>query len=821
MVWRLLLAFVHISILFSLALAALAWWLYSEYSKDLPDVHELGLHRPFETTRIYARDGQTLLYEMVDPQGGQRTLVSLDRIPSMLREATLAVEDAHFYEHPGVDLHGVLRAIFLNYRAQSIVSGGSTITQQLVRNVLLSPEERRRDVSEEQLYERKVREIILAYQVNQAYSKDEILELYLNEVYYGARSYGVEAAAQTYFGKHVWELSDGEATLLAGLPQSPTIFNPRTNMKGARSRQNITLGLMVKHHFLTPGQRDAIYAQPVTVVTPTTRLKAPHFVFYVRDLLEQHYASSLLYHEGLRITTSIDLHWQAEAQRIVQHHIAELQHRNAHNAAVVMLSPEGNILAMVGSVDYSDTEHGGKFNVATAPRQPGSALKPIVYAAAFQRGWNPATIIWDVPTSFENNGVVYEPQNYDNSFHGPQRVRMALANSLNIPAVKTLEFVGIDQFVSLAKHMGITTFNDRSHYGLSMALGSNEVRLLDLTAAYNTFRNGGHYQHPAAILRIETNHGETLEQQAPELEPQVLGPHGRQIAFLITHILSDNEARWYMFGRGNVMELPDGRPAAVKTGTSNDWRDSWAIGYTPDITIGVWVGNNDNSPMHEVAGSNGAGLIWRDLMLAYHQGQPVKPFHPPPGVVQRDICTITGTLADPACPHIITEWFVEGMEPSPMPVTYQTVRVAGDGSCLAAPYTPPEEAYDAEFPIYPPEFRDLARQHGVPQPPDQLCPPANPDQSILQLLPINDTGEVAGNQVFIHGTAQNSFTLEVGQGQNPQTWTLLMQGGGGVENGLLGVWDTTGFEPGEYTIRVRMMLTNGRMVEARQVVWYK
>ncbi len=542
----------------------------------------------------------------------------------------------------------------------------------------------------------------------------------------------------------------------------------------------------------------------------------------MRDLLKQRYPPHILERGGLQVTTSLDPHWQAEAERIVRHHIAALQQRNARNGAVVMLSPAGHILAMVGSVDYHNPAIGGQVNVALAPRQPGSALKPIVYAAALQKGWTPSTIIWDVPTSFERgDGSVYQPENYDRAWHGPQRMRMALANSLNIPAVKALEFVGIEPFVDLATRMGITTFDDPSRHGLAMALGSNEVRLLDLTAAYNTFRNGGKYQRPVAILTVADNQGNILEQPVQALEPQVLGLHGEQIAYLITDMLSDTPARWPLFGRGNVMELPDGRPAAVKTGTSNDWRDSWAVGYTPDVTIGVWVGNNDNTPMHEVAGANGAGRIWRDLMVAYHQERPPQPFPRPAGIAQHDICAGMGTLADPSCPVVIREYFVAGGPPSPSPVTYQTVEVGGDGSCLAAPYTPPDEVRKVEFPVYPAEFREWAAQNGVPQPPAHPCPqPRDPARAVALLAPVSASGVVTRPQVLISGTARSPFVLDVGAGSSPEEWHTLRRGDQDVQEGVLGFWQAGTFDPGTYTLRLRVTLEGGMVVEERQVVPY-
>jgi 1A family penicillin-binding protein len=823
--WRLLLAFAKLTLLAVLVAVAAGLWLYHTYSQDLPDPTQVRQHHPSETTRIYARDGETLLYELVDPQGGRRTVVTLDRIPPVLKDATISVEDAGFYEHPGFDLRGIVRAAWLNYQNQEIVSGGSTITQQLVRTILLPPIEPGTQLTTRQRYERKLRELILAFQVSQHYSKDQILSMYLNEVYYGAQAYGVEAAARTYFNKHVWELSDGEATLLAGLPQSPTVLNPYTNMEGARARQRITLGLMVQNGYLTERQAEDIANQPITLAAPKADIVAPHFVFYVRDMLEQRYGPDMLYRGGLRVVTSIDLHWQAEAQRIALQRINELRPRNAHNAAVVMLSPEGQILAMVGSIDYHNPVIDGEVNVALAPRQPGSALKPLVYAAALQQGWTPATVIWDTPTRYEyDDGRVYEPMNYDNSWHGPQRLRMALANSLNIPAVKTLEFVGVESFVNLASRMGISTLNDPARYGLSMALGSGEVRLLELTGAYNTFRNGGHRVPPTAVLRVTNNRGEVLERWNETQGPQVLGPQGEQIAYLITSILSDNQARWYMFGRGNVMELSDGRPAAVKTGTSNEWRDSWAIGYTTDVTVGVWVGNNDNVPMQEIAGANGAGLIWNDVMSAYHQERPPQPFPRPPYIVEQTICADTGALTSPACPRPVRELFIAGTEPAQPNVRYETVRVSSSGDCLAAGLIPSDQSRMVTFAVYPPEFRDWAIRNGIPQPPTEQCAaPAHSDTSLSSIEPLGSVQ--AGEQVFVHGTVGGAFRLEVGQGRDPPAWDLINYGNASIiatnsseQPRLLGVWQTHDLPPGDYTLRLRVTLADGTTRDSTQVV---
>jgi 1A family penicillin-binding protein len=806
---RLTLAFVNLSLLFALLGAGGAAWLYYRYAADLPDPARISEYRSFETTRLYASDGVTLLYELVGPEAGRRTPVAFEQIPQILKDATIAVEDAGFYENPGVDLRGIVRAALQNYQSGEIVSGASTITMQLVRAILLPPEE-----ATERSYERKLREAILAYRVSQAYGKEQILNLYLNEVYYGAQAHGVEAAAQAYFSKSVRDLSPAEATLIAGLPQSPTSYNPFTDFAAAKARQRVTLGLMAEHGFLTQREAERIYAEPITLVPPRSDLIAPHFVFYVRDQLERRYGPDLLYRAGLRVITSIDLGWQAEAQRVAQEQIAGLRERNASNAGVVMLAPDGRILAMVGSVDYNAPD--GQVNVTLAPRQPGSALKPFVYAAALQRGWTPATVIWDTPSRWVNaDGVAYEPQNYDNSFHGPMRLRMALANSLNIPAVKAMEHVGVENFVEQMSRLGVTSFDDPSRFGLAMALGSNEVRLLELTGAYNALRNAGRYVDPVAVIKVTNSRGEVLERWQPARGRPALGPQSEQLAYLITSILSDNQARHYMFGRNNVMELPD-VIAAAKTGTSNDFRDSWAMGYSTDVTVGVWVGNNDSTPMAEVAGANGAGQIWRELMLRYHLGRPPAPFPRPAGIEEIPVCADTGGRASPGCPRPITELFAAGSGPAEVEVAYQTVRVGGDGACLAASYTPAGEVREVQYPLYPEAFREWAARN-APQPPSELCPPpAAPAQAVAMLDPIGASGTITSTQLFVSGTARGPFTLDVAIA--PGQWQTLAQSSIPVEAGLLGVWSTAGLAPGEYMLRLTVVTPEGYAIATEQPV---
>jgi membrane carboxypeptidase/penicillin-binding protein PbpC len=397
---------------------------------------------------------------------------------------------------------------------------------------------------------------------------------------------------------------------------------------------------------------------------------------------------------------------------------------------------------------------------------------------------------------------------------------MALANSLNIPAIKTLQFVGVDNFVELAHRMGITTLNDPDRYGLALVLGAGEVRLLDLTNVYNTIRNGGRERDPLPILKVTNSHGEVLE--SADLGPgrQVLGEHGEQIAYLIGDILSDNAARQYIFGPGNIMELPDNRPAAVKTGTSNEWRDSWAIGYTPDVTVGVWVGNSDNAPMQEVAGVNGAGTIWRAIMEAYHQSRTVQPFARPAGIDTVAICADTGALAGDACPNHIDELFIAGTEPKTSDVAFKQARVAGDGSCLAASYTPPDQVRERTFILYPPEFRAWAVAAGIPQPPTSFCPPEQnkPNTTIALIAQPSANAAITDTQVFVRGTARGAYSLDVGAGADPSEWRPIAAGASGVADGILGVWNSAGLTPGQYTLRLSVTTLDGVPVEAKVVV---
>ncbi len=634
--------------LFSLGLMAVvgvgsvAASVYAGVTRDLPAVSQLASREPFQTTRIYDRNG-VLLHEFYAPNEGRRTLVPLAEISPWLLDATLAAEDANFYDNPGVDPHGVARAIWQNLSHHGIVSGASTITQQLVRNTLIPEDERER-----QTLLRKLEEAVLAYRVNEMYSKDDVLDMYLNEVYYGDQAYGVAAAAQTYFGKTPADLTLAEASLLAGLPQSPSDYNPRLHYEAARERQHYVLDQMVRSGFIDQATADNAWAQePTLAPPPDDEIKAPHWVFYIRDMLEQKYGPRLLYQGGLRVYTTLDLRLQERLEQVARDNADNLRLHGATNTGLVAIDPKtGEILAMVGSLDYHNAAIDGQVNVTTSLRQPGSSIKPVVYLTAFEKaGFTPATVVPDEPKCFPGGQgqPPYCPVNYDHKFHGPVPVRVALGNSLNLPAVETLNTVGVPNAVEMANRLGITSLDPSKQYGLSLTLGGVEVTPLELAGAYATFANQGRRVGPVAVRRIVDGHDRIIEEERPTNGEQVVDP---RLAYMLTNVLSDPNARLITYGPHSGLELS--RPAAAKTGTTDNYRDTWTMGYTPNLTIGVWVGNTDGHPMREVLSSMSAGKIWHEAMEAAFQvlDLPVEDFQRPDGLVDVPVSNEPGHSTD-------------------------------------------------------------------------------------------------------------------------------------------------------------------------------
>lgn len=812
-----------------------AYGVYRFYAEQLPPPESIGLvtAQSFQTSTIYDRTGRVALYELFDKRTGMRTHVPIDQMPEHLKLATIAVEDRSFYTNPGINVRGLARAAVAILRG-GFAGGGSSITQQLVKNALIAPEERY-----EPSIGRKIKEIILSLEISRRYSKDQILEMYLNTISYGNLAYGVSAAADIYFGKPVAALTLAESAFLAGLPQSPAAYNPyeAEGYLAAKRRQEVVLGLMLDAGFLTPQEAEAARAAPLEFYRPTFDIRAPHFVFYVRKELEEMFGPELLYQGGLKVITTLDLELQGIAQEEARRRIEELQQEDCGctNASLVAIDPRtGEIKAMLGSLDYFDETIDGQVNIATANRQPGSSFKPITYATAFGQGYTPATMVLDIPKSYPQEvGPPYSPANYDRKFHGPQSLRTALASSYNIPAVEVMSWVGAPSVVETAHRLGITTLN-RQGYGLALTLGGGEVKLLDLTYAYGVFGNGGlmagqavpeedrrpgHRRlDPVAILRVEDPQGRVLYQYAhPETE-QVLDP---RLAYLVTDILSDRQARMPAFGSPNPLELS--RRAAAKTGTTDDYRDSWTLGYAPQLVTGVWVGNADNKEMNRVAGSLGAAPIWQRFMERALAGEPEMDFPVPPGIVRREICFPSGLLPAEACQQRRSEVFIQGTEPTAQDTIYQSFAICQPTGLLATVHCPPDQVETKVFPVYPAELADWLRQNEVPQPPSEYDTTYGPGQQVGEVAITGPAayGYVRG-QVSVEGTARGEglrrYWLEVGQGLNPAAWTRVAEvEGQPVEQGLLGLWDATGLE-GIYTLQLVREREDGSTDRASVVV---
>ncbi len=621
--------------------------LFVYYSFNLPDPNKLAERVLPESTKIFDRNGK-LLYEIHGE--ARRTLVTLDQIPKYAKEATIAIEDKNFYKHGGISFVGIARSIVVNLISARKAQGGSTITQQFVRNAVLT---------REKTWARKLKEIALSLQLERRYSKDEILQLYFNEIPFGSTIYGIEAASQSFFGKSAKDLTLAEAAYLAAIPKAPTYYSPYgPNRSELDARADTVLQLMYEQGYTTETERNRAQNEKVEFRNIGTGILAPHFVLYIQDLLAQKYGEISLQEGGLKVTTTLDLELQKIAEEAVakQGTINEEKYK-AKNAALVSIDPKtGQILAMVGSRDYFNDAIDGQVNVALRPRQPGSSFKPYVYATAFKKGMNPATMLLDVTTNFGIfGGKEYIPQDYDGKNRGPTSIRSALQGSLNIPAVKTLILTGIEDSIQTAENLGITTLKDRSRFGPSIVLGGADVKLLEHTAAFGVFATNGIRHETAAILKVEDRQGNILEEYkdgGPGKE--VLNP---QITYQINNILSDNESRIYIFGRNNRLTLP-GRPAAAKTGTTQENRDNWVIGYTPSLVTGVWVGNNDNSEMAERAfGSSTTAPIWQEFMTRALAGKPVEEFVRPEGITEVVVDTLSGKLPTIFTPSTKTEIF--------------------------------------------------------------------------------------------------------------------------------------------------------------------
>lgn len=585
---------------------------------DLPAPNSLSHSQSPQTTEFFDRKGR-LLYRLYE--GKNRTPIKLAEVPKDLINATIAIEDKNFYAHSGIDFYGIARAA-MAFLQESKVQGGSTITQQLIKNTLLTPE---------RTLTRKFKEIQIAFWTEKIYSKDEILQMYFNEVPYGGPAWGIAAAAQTYFNKNAGELNLAESSYLAGLPVSPTTYSPYgSNPELGKQRQKEVLRRMVEDGYITQKQADDAFAIELKINPPINKIEAPHFVMYVRSLLSKKYGDKLVSQGGLKVYTTLDLDIQEYAEKIVQDEVSSLNPLHVTNgAAMVTDAKTGYILAMVGSKNYWDP-NGGNFNVTIARRQPGSSIKPITYATGFKNGYSPGSILLDTPITYASSWERYSPVNYDGRFHGPVTIRTALGSSYNVPAVKMLASVGLDKMIQTARDLGITTFDEPERYGLSLTLGGGEVKLIEMMGAYGAFSQNGIKFQVQPVIKILDSDGNTLEDNSIPEGTRVL-PAG--VAYMISDILADNKARIPAFGPNSLLNIP-GKTIAVKTGTTDNKRDNWTFGYTAEYVVGVWVGNNNNEPMDPklTSGITGASPIWNKIINKLLEGRPNVAFERPPEI---------------------------------------------------------------------------------------------------------------------------------------------------------------------------------------------
>lgn len=853
-----------IFLLVMMGVAAFAIYKYFDIAKTLPAVDELqNRASQFETTRILDRNGN-ILYEIVDPNAGKRTYVPLERISPYLIAATIATEDKEYYNHPGFDLVALARALYSNYTSGEIVSGASTITQQLARMLLLTDE---RFV---QSYERKAREIILAAEITRRYTKEQVLELYLNEIFYGNFAYGIEAAAEIYFNTTAADLTLWQSSFLAGLPQTTVLYDIYTNREATLNRNKTVLLLMYElsneKGCIEIGENlDRVCLNAMQTLEAADTLEAyefkkrdfvmefPHWVVFIQSLLESQFDSQTIYRSGFTIYTTLDPDLQRQAEKAVRDQLALMTENNATNGAVVAMDPKtGEILSMVGSADFNNPEISGQVNMAlTQTRQPGSAIKPLTYLAAFEKDWTPGTLIWDVPASFPPSGDPndtnprYEPVNYDGRFHGPVTVRDALANSYNIPAVKALEYVGIyddpstpnpDGFINLARRLGITSLN-RPDYGLSLTLGGGEVSLLELTGAYQVLANEGRKIAPVAISKVIDHKGNVIYEYLPTNGEQIVrAAH----AYLLSSIMSDNNARAPMFGSNSVLALPF--QAAVKTGTTNDYRDNWTVGYTPDLVVGVWVGNADYTPMVNTSGVSGAAPIWANIMqtgIQHLHGGNASAFARPSDVVDMTVCSVSGTVPSEYCPSQRTEVFASDQGPLPKEEDLWVRSTIDAWTGLQASPACSEftkealtinvEDKDAIKWLKTDAGRGWADRYGFPDPlvikPERECRLDDP-RPIIDL--VNLQSPIAENPFQVVGVVDatanfKQYKLHWGEGENPTQWNALQEDWIRTpmrSAGVLTEWDVSELDGKVITLRVTLHSTQNTEVQKKYTLYF-
>ncbi|MGE5392358.1 MAG: penicillin-binding protein [Candidatus Saccharibacteria bacterium] len=744
---------------------------FAVVSLSLPDPNKLMTRVVPQSTKIYARDETTLLYEIHGE--AKRTLVDLNDIPDYTKDATIAIEDKDFYKNPGFSWRGIFRSIFTNLKQGDLTGqGGSTITQQFVKNAILT---------REKTFTRKIKEIVLAIELQQRFSKNDILKMYLNEIPYGQNAYGIEAAAQTYFGKHAKDLSLAESAYLAALPQRPTYYSPTgPHRDKLDDRKNVVLDEMYRQGYITIQQRDAAKNEKVTFSKTKDSIIAPHFVMYVQNLLAEKYGEKTLEEGGLKVITSLDYKMQQAAEQAVADGVARNEKRNnANDAALVAIDPKtGQILAMVGSPDYFNEDHDGQVNAALSDLQPGSSIKPYVYATGFKQGMSPATEIVDVKTVFGTyGGKEYAPSNYDGQNHGILSIRKALAGSLNVPAVKILSLVGVQNAIDTMKDMGITADISSDKCGLSLVLGGCEISLLDHTSAMGVFANMGVRHEKTPILKVTDGKGKTLEQYQDDGGQEAIDP---QVAYEIVSIMTDNDARSFVFGSKSPLILPD-RIVGAKTGTTQSWKDGWTMGYTPSLVAGVWTGNFDGTPMRQGAdGVVTAAPIWNQFMREALKGTAPEQFLEPTGIQHIYVDSVSGKLPTEYTPQTKSEVFASFAIPKDFDDVHVPVQINKLNGKRATDQTPPDLVETRVYTVIHSEKPDQpnweipvqnwARAAGYSYPPTELddgsmSQPSGNTQ--VQFISPSNNQEIKS----VPFNAQVSVT-----GQTPQSVEMYLEG---------------------------------------------
>lgn len=662
------------------------------------------------TVKIFDQNG-ILLYQLSSSLG-KKINVKYEDFPPHLINAVISIEDQSFWENPGFDLKAIIRSLLVNLRSGKIVSGASTITQQLAR--LSFSDKKNRS------FFRKIKEILIAIRINFLFSKKEILTTYLNNVYFGNMVYGAQSASLLYFNKDVNNLSLNESAFLAGLIASPERYNPYLRIDQAKKRRNEVLDLMVKKGYLSSKKSKKIKEEEINVEKNVEEIKAPHFVFYVLSQLEK---KGFEKNKDLNVYTTLNYYAYQAAHEISSDIVLSLMEKhNLTNASLVLIRNEtGEIIVMMGGVNFFDKKNQGQVNMTTSLRQPGSTLKPIVYAVAFTQGYTPASLIFDVKKTYlTKKGEGYTPYNYDGKYHGLVLVREALASSYNLPAVEMLSKIGIKDFLQTAREMGLKSLRDDRHYDLSIALGGCEATLIELTNTYATFARGGYYKDFYTISKIYDDKGRVIYRHKNGKPKQTLGKNGEMVSYLITDILSDPKARMPGFGEKNLLVL--NRPVAVKTGTTTDWHDNWTIGYTPSYTLGVWVGNNNNQPMKKISGIFGAAPIWNQFFEKFLKDKPFENFKIPNGIKKIEICATSGLLPDQLCLERYQEVFIEGTEPKEKSTIHKKVLIDKRNGLKAGKGCSEEFTEERIFIDYPPEVFRWAKENSLPIIPDNFSP---------------------------------------------------------------------------------------------------